>query len=448
MTFQTGEVVGGRYRLGERVAAGGMGEVWRGRDETLDRTVAIKLLRPDTTDASGFVDRFRAEARHSAALTHPNIGVVFDFGEDEHTAYLVMEFLDGAPLSQIIAERAPLDPAEVTAILGQTAHALQAAHDSGVVHRDVKPGNIIVDAADRPKLTDFGIARALQGSTMTQTGEVIGTPHYLSPEQAQGQPADPRSDIYALGVVGYEMLTGERPFTGDSMITAALAHVSQPVPELPPDVPEPLRTTLTSALAKDPAGRPQSAAEFAEALALPQGEVPPRLARTASSAADRLPPPTGVAPAAGGPPTLAFSTRQTLRTTGTTGRSRGSAAGPLAAGRWPWWVPAAAAALAVLVVSVLAVSLGRGGGEPVTPAQTPTDTAPDTPATSVALTPSATATTTAPAATPVASPAPAPPAVQPGTGSDPGAGTGGGDTEQGSKKDSPPGRGGNGKGKK
>jgi eukaryotic-like serine/threonine-protein kinase len=284
VSFEHGQVLSGRYRLDERIAFGGMGEVWRGTDQTLGRTVAVKLMRPDTAQASGFAERFRAEARHSAALSHPNIGTVYDFGEDEHTAYLVMELLEGRPLSAIIAERAPMDPAEVSAILGQAATALQAAHDSGVVHRDVKPANIMVNDHGAAKLTDFGIARAMEGSTLTQTGEVLGTPHYLSPEQAQGRPAGPTSDVYSLAVVGFEMLTGRRPFQGDSMVATALAHVTQAAPGLPESVPNPLRTTVMSSLAKDPEMRPASAAAFADALGMPAGTVPTGLAAGAAAA--------------------------------------------------------------------------------------------------------------------------------------------------------------------
>ena len=284
MKYEPGLLVADRYRLEEIIATGGMGQVWRATDETLERPVAVKVLRPDTAGEEGFVERFRAEARHSAGLQHPNIATVHDFGEGAHSAYLVMELIEGQPLSAIIKDRAPLPPEEVTEILYQAALALQAAHDAGVVHRDVKPANIVVDDEGYARLTDFGISRALAGAQLTQTGEVLGTPHYLAPEQAQGRPAGPASDIYALAVVGYEMITGNRPFAGDSMITTALAHVSQPAPQLPSDIPDPLRTTVMAGLAKDPAQRPERAAAFAEALRLPPGTVPEHLAAGAASA--------------------------------------------------------------------------------------------------------------------------------------------------------------------
>jgi len=196
-----GLTLGSRYTLTERIAAGGMGEVWRARDSRLERVVAVKVMRPSAADEQEFVDRFRDEARHTAALSHPNIATVYDYGEDDGAAYLVMELVEGLPLSQLIA-RGPMSPDRVRSIMGQAALALAAAHAQGVVHRDVKPANILITPEGRVKLTDFGIASAGEGSTHTKTGEVLGTPHYLSPEQATGRTATGASDIYALGVVG------------------------------------------------------------------------------------------------------------------------------------------------------------------------------------------------------------------------------------------------------
>ena len=232
-----GTSLGTRYTLTKRIAVGGMGEVWAATDTVLDRTVAVKLLNPGLSQESDFVERFRAEARHTAALQHPNIATVFDYGEDDGTAYLVMELVPGQPLSQIIAERAPLSAQETVAILIQAATALAAAHEGGVVHRDVKPANILITPDGTVKLTDFGISRAVDSVPLTQTGQVLGTAQYLSPEQALGQSATASSDIYALGVVGHEMLTGERPFDTGSVVSTALAHVNQPPPPLPETVP-------------------------------------------------------------------------------------------------------------------------------------------------------------------------------------------------------------------
>ena len=284
MNYEPNLLVADRYRLEHVIANGGMGQVWRATDEVLGRAVAVKVLRPEAAGDSGFLERFRAEARNSASLQHPNIVTVFDFGEGEHSAYLVMELIEGEPLSAVIRDRGPLSPELATEVLYQAAIALQAAHDAGVVHRDVKPANIVMDADGYARLADFGISRAVAHSNLTQTGEMLGTAHYLSPEQVQGQQAGPASDVYALAVVGYEMLTGERPFDSDSMITTALAHVSQPAPALPDSVPDPLRTTVMAGLAKRPEQRPRSAGAFAEALRLPAGTVPEDLVEGAASA--------------------------------------------------------------------------------------------------------------------------------------------------------------------
>jgi serine/threonine protein kinase len=284
VNYETDLLLADRYRLEHLIAVGGMGQVWQALDETLQRHVAVKVVRPGASNHDTFLERFRAEARNCAALQHPNIVTVYDFGEGNESAYLVMELIDGQPLSTILHEGGPLEAAEARDLLYQAAMALQAAHDGGVIHRDVKPANIVVDGDGYARLTDFGISKADDGSELTQTGEVLGTAHYLSPEQLQGQPAGPSSDIYSLAVVGYEVLTGVRPFQGESVVTTALAHVGQPAPQLPDTVPEPLRTTVMAGLAKLPEHRPVSAAAFAEALMLPIGTVPEHLIPGAESA--------------------------------------------------------------------------------------------------------------------------------------------------------------------
>jgi eukaryotic-like serine/threonine-protein kinase len=246
-----------------------MAEVWAATDTVLGRTVAVKLLSPALSQQSGFLERFRAEARYSAALDHPNITTVFDYGEDDGSAYLVMELVVGKPLSQVISESAPLSPQETASILIQAANALEAAHQGGVVHRDVKPANILITPAGIAKLTDFGISRLANTASLTQTGQVLGTAQYLSPEQAMGDNATASSDLYALGVVGHEMLTGRRPFEGETLVSTALAHVNQPAPRLPDTVPVGIRTVISAALAKDPADRPATAATMAHALGMP-----------------------------------------------------------------------------------------------------------------------------------------------------------------------------------
>ena len=268
-----GFVLGDRYRLESRIASGGMADVWAGNDEVLKRTVAIKIMRPDSKHEKLFALRFRDEAVHSAGLNHNNIATVFDYGEDDGLAYLVMELVAGEPLSAILRERGPLPPAEVRSILGQAALALAVAHEARVIHRDVKPANILVRPDGVVKLTDFGIARALDASGHTQHGEMLGTPNYISPEQAMGQPATGSSDLYALGVVGHEMLSGSRPFDRGTPIATALSHLNESPPPLPDDVPEDLAQVIQDCLQKSPTDRPPNAAAVAVRLGLGDVEV-------------------------------------------------------------------------------------------------------------------------------------------------------------------------------
>ena len=268
-----GFVLGERYRLDRRIASGGMADVWAGQDEVLQRHIAIKIMRPSADHERLFALRFRDEAVHSAALMHTNIATVFDYGEDDGLAFLVMELVDGQPLSRILAERAPLDHVEVRSILGQAALALGVAHEARVVHRDVKPANIMVRPDGVVKLTDFGIARALDASGHTQHGEMLGTPNYISPEQALGHAATGSSDLYALGVVGHEMLAAKRPFDRGTPIATALSHVNEAPPPLPDTVPEDLRQLIAECLEKEPDKRPPNAAAIAVRLGLGDQEV-------------------------------------------------------------------------------------------------------------------------------------------------------------------------------
>ncbi len=248
-----------RYEMKERIATGGMGEVWRAEDTVLGRPVAVKLLKREYADDPRFRERFENEARHAASLHHANIASVFDYGEDDALEggrpFLVMELVDGRPLSELIRPGQPMDPDRVRDLIRQAAEALAQAHAAGIVHRDVKPANLLVTPAGKVKVTDFGIARAADSVALTGTGEVLGTPHYLSPEQAEGKVATPASDVYALGVVLFECLTGRRPFDSDSPVATALAHLRSPMPDLPPDVPEDLAVATRRALSKDPAER-------------------------------------------------------------------------------------------------------------------------------------------------------------------------------------------------
>jgi serine/threonine protein kinase len=260
----TDYLLAGRYRLTDRIAAGGMGEVWRGEDVLLNRAVAVKLLPTGRAGDESFLARFRAEARYAASLSHPGIARVYDYGESPEFggAYLIMELVKGEPLSAILARAGRLSPDATLDIIGQAARALGAAHQAGIVHRDIKPGNLLVAAGGTTKITDFGIAtavRAAQASHLTETGMVMGTAMYVSPEQATGAPVDASSDVYSLGVVAYECLAGHVPFMASEPLAIAYAHKHAPVPALPPDVPQPVADLVYDMLAKTPAGRPASA---------------------------------------------------------------------------------------------------------------------------------------------------------------------------------------------
>ncbi|MFI7483603.1 protein kinase [Kocuria sp. M1R5S2] len=272
-------VLGGRYALTDRIAIGGMGEVWKAKDRVLGRIVAVKILKEEYNGDPNFLQRFRAEARHTALLNHPGVANVFDYGEEEGSAFLVMELVPGEPLSNMIERQRTLGPDTVLNYIGQTARALAAAHAQGLVHRDVKPGNLIITPDNRVKVTDFGIARLADQVPLTATGQVMGTAQYLAPEQATGQTATGSSDIYSLGIIGYECLAGRRPFTGESQIAIALAQVNDPPPPLSRNVPEPVRALLMSMLAKDPKDRPATAGALATAVdAIRRDDVPAALA--------------------------------------------------------------------------------------------------------------------------------------------------------------------------
>jgi eukaryotic-like serine/threonine-protein kinase len=263
---------GGRYHVIERVGVGGMAEVYRARDELLGREVAVKVLSERFSRDQAFVERFRREAQSAANLNHPNIVSLFDFGADGDTYYIVMEFIDGRPLSDIIKAEGPLMPERSAEIAADVARALSRAHAAGLVHRDIKPGNIMITSQGQTKVTDFGIARALSpdgDATVTQTGMVIGTASYLSPEQAQGNPIDQRTDVYSLGCVLYEMLTSRAPFSGETPLAIAYKHVREN-PSAPSSVnrdsPAALDSVVLKAMAKNPDNRYSSANEMAEDL--------------------------------------------------------------------------------------------------------------------------------------------------------------------------------------
>ncbi|MGY2001544.1 protein kinase domain-containing protein [Blastococcus sp. SYSU DS1024] len=272
MALGIGSLLAGRYKITAPIATGGMGEVWKARDQVLDRIVAAKVLKTEYTNEPSFLARFRNEARHTAALSHPNIASVYDYGETtddsgvQTLAFLVMEYVEGQPLVTILHEEGRLPVDWTLHVLGQAADGLSAAHRAGVVHRDIKPGNLIVRPDGVVKLTDFGIAQARDAAPLTRTGMVVGTAQYLSPEQAQGMEVTAASDVYSLGVVGFECLAGARPFDGASQVAIALAHINRPPPPLPGDIPPAVRLLIERALAKDPADRFTDGGAFAEAV--------------------------------------------------------------------------------------------------------------------------------------------------------------------------------------
>ncbi|MFB9894215.1 serine/threonine protein kinase [Planobispora takensis] len=263
-------MLAGRYRLDTRIGAGGMGEVWRGEDIVLARTVAVKVLLPGRMEDPGFLVRFQGEARAMATINHPGVVDVYDYGAHEvpgagATVYLVMKFVDGEPLDRLLARLGSIAPGAAMELIAQAASALQAVHDQGIVHRDVKPGNLMVRPDGTLVLTDFGIARSDAASRLTDAGMVLGTAAYCAPEQAEGAPVTPLVDIYALGVVAYECLAGQRPFDGDSPVTIALKHIREAPPPLPAAIPPAVRALVERALSKDPARRFPSAAAMSTA---------------------------------------------------------------------------------------------------------------------------------------------------------------------------------------
>jgi eukaryotic-like serine/threonine-protein kinase len=269
--MQSGQMLAGRYRLDGPIASGGMGDVWRATDTVLGRTVAIKVLRADRSSDPSFGARFRAEARTLAALHHSGVVEVYDYGEISskpgvpEIAFLVMAFIDGEPLSHRLARLGRLSAAATMSLVAQTADALHAAHTAGIVHRDVKPGNVLIDADGRVVLVDFGIAHTAATEGLTGVRDIVGTVRYMAPEQAMKQPLAPATDVYSLGTLAYECLVGAPPFAGNDAVAVALAHVQDMPPPLPADVPVAAREIVMTAMAKDPARRFATAAAMAAA---------------------------------------------------------------------------------------------------------------------------------------------------------------------------------------
>ncbi|QIK67904.1 serine/threonine protein kinase [Nocardioides sp. HDW12B] len=349
-----------RYRQERLIAVGGMGEVWEATDNVLKRPVALKVLKPEYAGDATFRTRFETEARHAAALSHPNVAGVLDYGEaaaagpgEPERPYLVMELVRGEPLSALLRGGRSLDPRKAAELIAQAATGLEAAHRLGIVHRDIKPGNLLVTPDGQVKITDFGISRAADAVPLTQTGQVIGTPHYLSPEQAEGKEATPASDVYALGVVLYECLAGQRPFTADSPVGVALAHVRDPAPGLPTQVPAALRSVVAQTLSKDPAERPRSAAALAEIL---RGDLDE--ARTAPTAVAAAGPSTRVLPT-GAPTRVAPAPTAPARAAGPAGP-----AGAPRRSRRPSPLVVGLAALALVLLGLWLASALQGDDDP------------------------------------------------------------------------------------
>ncbi len=307
--LNNGALIADRYRLQRLIATGGMGQVWEATDTRLDRRVAVKVLKTEFSADPTFRARFRVEARTTAQLNAPGIAGIYDYGETAdpsggETAYLVMELVQGEPLNAVLNRMGRLSVIQGLDMLEQTGRALEVAHAAGVVHRDVKPGNILVTPTGQVKITDFGIAKAVDASPVTKTGMVMGTAQYIAPEQAVGEDATAASDVYALGIVGYEALAGVRPFTGEGAITVAMKHVRDAPPPMPDDLPPNVHELIAITMAKDPLQRYSSGGEFADAVAAVRaGHMPPvpggATGPSMTGATRVLPPgPTVVLPAA------------------------------------------------------------------------------------------------------------------------------------------------------
>ncbi|SCG36254.1 serine/threonine protein kinase [Micromonospora humi] len=336
-------VLSGRYRLDDRVATGGMGDVWRAKDLVLGRQVAVKVLLPALVNDPDFIARFRSEARIMASLRHPGVVQVFDCGEDElpdgsRADYLVMEFVDGEPLSRRIEDAGQLEVAETMSIVAQVAQALHGAHGRGIVHRDVKPSNLLVQDDGTVVLVDFGVARSTNVTSITSTNAVPGTALYMAPEQASGRPVSGATDVYALGAVAYCCLTGSPPFTGDNPLQVAVRHLDDAPPELPAEIPAPVRELVARALAKDPADRYPSAAAMADAARAARSVSPTATVPAALRGA------AGPAPTRGDQPVV---------------RSAATAAAPRRRGRRGALVGAAGAVL--VAVTALGAMLAAAG---------------------------------------------------------------------------------------
>jgi len=376
MSPRVGVTLSGRYRLQRLIATGGMGQVWEAVDSRLGRRVAVKVLKAEFSQDSEFIERFRVEARTTAMLNHPGIASVHDYGETQmdgegRTAYLVMELVNGEPLNSVLKRTGRLSLRHTLDMLEQTGRALQVAHAAGLVHRDVKPGNILITPTGQVKITDFGIAKAVDAAPVTQTGMVMGTAQYIAPEQALGHDATPSSDVYALGVVGYEAISGKRPFTGDGALTVAMKHIKEPPPPLPSDLPPNVRELIEITLVKNPGMRYRSGGPFADAVAAVRaGRRPPR--PTASGSPGRATPaaiPSGqttraaaVTPARRARPTTGGHRTQPPRRTFSSGQ------------RALLWAAGVLGALAIIIAILIVINSHDNNSQQQPSAPTVTDT--------------------------------------------------------------------------
>jgi serine/threonine-protein kinase len=401
MSARVGVTLSDRYRLQRLIATGGMGQVWEGQDTRLGRTVAIKVLKAEFSSDPEFVERFRSEARIVAMLNHPGIASVYDYGETElddagRTAYLVMEMVTGEPLNSVLKRTGRLSLRHALDMLEQTGRALQVAHTAGLVHRDVKPGNILITPTGQVKLTDFGIAKAVDAAPVTQTGMVMGTAQYIAPEQALGRDATAASDVYSLGVVGYESVAGRRPFTGDGALTVAMKHIKEQPAPLPSDIPPNVRELIEISLLKEPGQRYRTGGTFADAVAAVRaGRRPPRPnhAPTIGRATPAAIPSTAQTRAVadyGRPPTANVRTRPPTGSHRTPPPKRTFSSGQRAL----LWAAGVLGALAIIIAILMVLNVqDRKEQKPAPSTETSTTVLPAPPAT--------------PGATPGAMPAPA-----------------------------------------
>ena len=293
--------LGGRYRLDARIGAGGMGEVWRAVDEVLGRVVAVKAMLPEVAGEAGFAKRFLVEAKAMASVNHPAVASIHDYGHSDGITFLVMEFIDGASLAQLLARRGRLASGDVMRVVAQAADGLQAVHDCGIVHRDIKPANLLIRRNGALLITDFGISRTQGGTQLTATGAMLGTPTYLSPEQVLGQPATAQSDVYSLGLVAYECLAGRRPFEGENPFAVALQRIRVAPQTLGGDIPPSVLAVVEGALAVEPAHRWPSAAALADAARSAATDAADRRTGPGTVRRQGPPPPPGSAPPFGSP---------------------------------------------------------------------------------------------------------------------------------------------------